>query len=76
MNNSNQVLPVCYTHGEGSSPNWQHGNISLNTILDVTDTTNDVCKVKFKTNSGGATTWVGSSDDGKSTMLFIKLGDT
>tara|TARA_R100001480_G_scaffold11766_2_gene20463 strand:- start:202 stop:771 length:570 start_codon:yes stop_codon:yes gene_type:complete len=76
MNNSNEVLQVSYTHGQGSDPSWHHGTVTLNTILDVTDTTNDACKVKFKTNAGGATTWVGSSNDGKSTMLFIKLGDT
>ena len=75
-NNSNQVLQVSYTHGQGSNPSWHHGCVSLNTILDVTDTTHDNCKVKFMPNSGGATTWAGSSDDGQATMLFIKLADT
>jgi len=75
-NNSNAVLQVSYTHGHGSSPNWDHGCVSLNTILDVTDTTDNACKVKFMPNSGGATTWAGSSDDGQATMLFIKLAET
>ena len=75
-NNSNQVLQVSYTHGQGSNPSWHHCCLSLNTILDVTDTTDNACKVKFMPNSGGATTWSGSSDDGQATMLFIKLADT
>jgi hypothetical protein len=75
-NNSNQVLQVSYSHGQGSNPSWHHCCVSLNTILDVTDTTDNACKVKFMPNSGGATTWSGSSDDGQATMLFIKLADT
>ena len=42
-NNNNQVLQVSYSHGEGSNPSWHHGCVSLNTILNVTDTTHDNC---------------------------------
>ena len=75
-NGDDENIAINYNHAEGSSPNWQHSCVNVQTFFDVTDTTSNDNKLIFKTQSGGARTWAGNSANGDSCALFIRLMDT
>ena len=68
-------LQQSISHGGGSQPSYDHSHLALHTFLDVDDTTDNACKVKFDTHGGNSVTWVGG-DDGQSVVLFLRLMGT
>ncbi len=57
--------------GNGSNTHLQTSN---QTILDITDTTNQ--KLKFNANNGASATTIGGTTNNTTYFTFIKLGDT
>ena len=74
IKNANNVqLNSSYTNRNNS--NDEHGTVMAMTFLDVDDTTNNVCKVRFNTNQGATSTWA-SGGDMETSAFFIRIGDT
>ena len=72
-NADNEVLNTSYSNRNNS--NDEHGTIFAYTFLDIDDTTNDKCKIKFNSNQGNTSTWASGGDMATSAM-FIRIGDT
>jgi len=71
-NSSYNNLATAISHIKQSESNTTYIETSTETLLDVTDLTND--KVKFSTFTSA--TFVGNTSESRTHMMFIRLGDT
>ena len=71
-NSSYNNLATAISHIKQSESNTTYIETSTETLLDVTDLTND--KVKFSTFTSA--TFLGSTSESRTHMMFIRLGDT
>lgn len=72
INNSTYITQGTCRVGDES--NTHAGTAMTSIIFDVTSTAN--CKIKFRTESVGAGTVLGSTSQNLTHMTFIRLGDT
>ena len=72
-NANNDYLNTSYSSREAASN--EHGTVFAYTFLDIDDTTNNKCKIKFNSNQGATSTWAAGSAMQTSAM-FIRIGDT
>jgi hypothetical protein len=72
-NANNVALNQSYTNRQSLST--LHNMCMVMTFLDVTDTTDDNCKVRFNTNQGATSLWI-SGGDMETQAFFMRIGDT
>lgn len=72
-NADNQQLNSAYTNRQASATS--HNMAMAYTFIDIDDTTNNKCKVKFNSNQGANSTWA-SGGDMETSAIFIRIGDT
>lgn len=72
-NADNQQLNSAYANRQASATS--HNMAMAYTFIDIDDTTNNKCKVKFNSNQGANSTWAGGSDM-QTSAIFIRIGDT
>mgnify|MGYP001349825540 FL=1 len=72
-NADNETLNASYTNRQASSTT--HNTTMVYTFIDIDDTTNNKCKVKFNSNQGANSTWA-SGGDMETSAMFIRIGDT
>ena len=53
-----------------------HNALMCQVFIDVTDTTSNVCKIKFVSNQGATSTWAGGSAGMETKVFFVRIGDT
>jgi len=75
MNESGYGLDLSYEHDNGSNPSWHHTSLTNLAFIDVHDTSDNDCRVKFIANSGGSSSYTGGNDT-PTKVVFIRLGDT
>ena len=72
-NADNETLNASYSSREAAAN--EHGTVFAYTFLDIDDTTNNKCKIKFNSNQGATSTWASGGEMNTSAM-FIRIGDT
>jgi len=72
-NADNETLNASYTNRQASSTT--HNTTMVYTFIDIDDTTNNKCKVKFNSNQGANSTWA-SGGNMETSAMFIRIGDT
>ena len=72
-NADNEILNTSYSSREAASN--EHGTVFAYTFLDIDDTTNNKCKIKFNSNQGATSTWA-SGGAMQTSAMFIRIGDT
>ena len=72
-NADNEILNTSYSNRNNS--NDEHGTALVYTFIDIDDTTNNKCKIKFNSNQGNTSTWA-SGGSMATSALFIRIGDT
>lgn len=73
-NSSYSSIGHSYGHIKVVSSSATYTNVQVNSLVDVTDTSN--VKVRFAGSVPGAVTAVGSSSENHTFFTFIRLGDT
>jgi hypothetical protein len=72
-NADNELLNTAYSNRYSNG--GEHGTVLVYTFLDIDDTTNNKCKIKFNSNQGATSTWASGSNMATS-AFFIRIGDT
>ena len=72
---SYSVIADTYTHISNNASDTTYANAFVNTIIDVTNTTNFKVSIKV-TNADVNTSWEGNTNVSSNSTTFIRLGDT
>ena len=74
-NNSTYVTAAWAVQGLTYVSNTTYANTNTNYIFDVTDTANCKCHIRIDPTDGSSTS-LGSSSENRSSIVFVRLGDT
>jgi len=67
------LIDASYINRDNGS---DHNSLMCQVFIDVTDTTSNVCKIKFVSNQGATSTWASGTAGMETKVFFVRIGDS